>query len=79
MTEDHEAAEVAKGLTKAQRDELFDMQSEPLIITRTLVCWALKRKGLCTGVADSPRYCSGNFSITPLGLRVRAHLQGETA
>ena len=79
MTQEHDVAGIARGLTKAQREELLDMQSGPLIITRTLVCWALKRKGLCAGEAAGPWYCSGEFRLTPLGLAVQKHLKEQSA
>lgn len=73
MTEDHEAAEVAKGLTKAQQVTLVDNRR---CVRSYKPAQILVERGLWEDAGD-------DFAIyakpTPLGLRVRAHLQGETA
>lgn len=81
MTPDHEAAEIAKGLTDPQRAALalFSDQwcSESYADGRTLQ--ALDRRKLTGRYARSSDFRDVRVTVTPLGRRVRAHLQGETA
>lgn len=71
MTDDSEAARIAAGLTKAQRDLLEGRITEVSYRSYRAIGRALVRKGLL-------RECIGNFfEATDKGIAVRAYLQSK--
>ena len=64
-----DVAEIARGLTKAQREALIDAPSNWIALARcrAATLQALKGKGIISQLCF----------LTPLGLEVRAHLTQE--